>query len=153
MFMNAMNTKNLFSYSILFVFLLLLTPGQAIAQKDITWDELDGLSFEVNEDDEWVAQFGEKITALEGQSVKILGFMMPLEGSLEQKHFILSMLPLDGCQFCAPGTQAEFLEVKVKGDKGIRYTYDPIEIAGTFELIPDAPMGLYFLIKDAKLVK
>ena len=78
--------------------------------------------------------------------------MMPLENTLEQKHFILSMLPLDGCQFCAPGTQAQFLEVKVKGD-GIRYSYDPIEVAGTFELIPEAPMGLYFLIKDAKEVK
>lgn len=125
---------------------------QAYAQQELLWDELDNLDYVVN-DGEWLIEFGDFVKGLEGKEVKITGFMMPLESSLEQTHFILSMLPLDGCQFCAPGTQAQFLEVKVKGDKGIRYTYDPIEIAGTFELIPDAPMGVYFLIKDAKEVQ
>jgi len=139
-------------YSILFVFLFFGLSNQAFAQEELLWDTLADLSFEVNDEGDWVTEFGETVKGLEGKSVKIIGFMMPLENTLEQKHFILSMLPLDGCQFCAPGTQAQFLEVKVKGD-GIRYSYDPIEVAGTFELIPEAPMGLYFLIKDAKEVK
>ena len=129
-----------------------IMPGAALAQQELDWDTLADLDFVVN-DGVWSVEFGKTVQSLEGKSVKILGFMMPLEGSLEQKHFILSMLPLDGCQFCAPGTQAQFLEVKVEEGKGIRYTYDPIEIAGTFELIPDAPMGVYFLVKEAKLVE
>ncbi|MBX2822714.1 MAG: DUF3299 domain-containing protein [Rhodothermaceae bacterium] len=140
------------TYIFLIVFLFLGVSSPASAQEHLDWDTLADLSFEVNDDGDWVTEFGETVKGLEGKHVKILGFMMPLENTLEQKHFILSMLPLDGCEFCAPGTQAQFLEVKVKGD-GIRYTYDPIEVAGTFELIPDAPMGLYFLIKDAKEVK
>ena len=139
-------------YSILFVLLFFGLSNQAFAQEELLWDTLADLSFEVNDEGDWVTEFGDTVKGLEGKSVKIIGFMMPLENTLEQKHFILSMLPLDGCQFCAPGTQAQFLEVKVKGD-GIRYSYDPIEVAGTFELIPEAPMGLYFLIKDAKEVK
>ena len=140
------------TFSILFVLLFFGFSSQAFAQEELLWDTLADLSFEVNDEGDWVTEFGDTVKGLEGKSVKIIGFMMPLENTLEQKHFILSMLPLDGCQFCAPGTQAQFLEVKVKGD-GIRYSYDPIEVAGTFELIPDAPMGLYFLIKDAKEVK
>ena len=146
-----MKIRNLLSYCVLFSVLLCLLPGIAFAQKELTWDELEDLDYVVN-DGIWSVEFGENVKKLEGESVKIMGFMMPLEGSLEQSHFILSMLPLDGCQFCAPGTQAQFLEVKVEEGKGIRYTYDPIEIAGTFELIPDAPMGVYFLVKDAKQV-
>ena len=95
---------------------------------------------------------GQLIEQLEGKSIKISGFMMPLDSAVEQSHFILSMLPLEGCQFCAPGTQAQFIEVKVSEGEGIRYTYSPIEVSGTLELLPDAPMGLYFLIKDAKEV-
>ena len=130
---------------------LVVFPQKTFAQEELLWDTLADLEFVVN-DGEWSVEFGETVKQLEGKSVRIIGFMMPLESSLEQKHFILSMLPLDGCQFCAPGTQAQFLEVKVEGE-GIRYSYDPIEVAGTFELIPDAPMGVYFLVKDAKEVK
>ena len=148
-----MKIKHVLLSNLLLAVLFCSLPNQAFAQKDIDWDTLADLNFVVN-DGVWSVEFGETVKNLEGKSVKIMGFMMPLENSLEQKHFILSMLPLDGCQFCAPGTQAQFLEVKVEdGKKGIKYTYEPIEIAGTFELIPDAPMGVYFLIKEAKEVK
>ena len=143
-----MKLGHLITYSFLFAILAIGVPKQAFAQEELLWDELDNLTY-VENNGEWSIEFGEAVKNLEGKSVRIYGFMMPLESTLEQKHFILSMLPLDGCQFCAPGTQAQFIEIKVKGD-GIRYTFDPIEIAGTFELIPDAPMGVYFLIKDAK---
>lgn len=147
-----MKTRFLLTAGLLLMVLMVAFPTKTFAQEELIWDTLADLEFVVN-DGEWSVEFGDNVRQLEGKSVKIIGFMMPLESSLEQKHFILSMLPLDGCQFCAPGTQAEFLEVKVKEGKGIKYTYDPIEVAGTFELIPDAPMGVYFLIKDAKEVK
>ena len=147
-----MKTRYILTVSLLLMVFMVAIPRNTYAQEELLWDTLDDLDFVVNEG-EWSVEFGETVKQLEGKSVKIIGFMMPLESSLEQNHFILSMLPLDGCQFCAPGTQAQFLEVKVAEGKGIRYTYDPIEVAGTFELIPDAPMGVYFLIKDAKEVQ
>ena len=147
-----MKTSYILTCSLLLVAALFsFSPKQVFAQQEVTWDELADLSYVVN-DDVWSIEFGERVKSLEGKSIRIFGFMMPLEGSLKQKHFILSMLPLDGCQFCAPGTETQFIEVKVDGE-GISYTYNAIEIAGTFELIPDAPMGVYFLIKDAKEVK
>ena len=148
----TMKTGNIVACWTLLIALGAMLPGQVYAQKDLSWDMLDDLEY-VETDGEWGLEFGEDVKKLDGKSVKIMGFMMPLESTLEQSHFILSMLPLDGCQFCAPGTQAQFLEVKVSPGNGIRYTYDAIEIAGILELIPDAPMGVYFLIKDAKEIQ
>lgn len=131
--------------------LLFGMPSAVSAQKVIGWEALEGLDY-VEQDDGWGVDFGEKVEQLAGETIQIYGFMMPLETTMKQSHFILSMLPLDGCQFCAPGTQAQFIEVKVKDGEGIEYTLEPIDIAGTFELQPDAPMGVYFLISDARKV-
>ena len=145
-----MNPRNLIALVVTLVVLCVVFPVQAFAQIDLRWDTLADLDF-VETDGEWNISFGEKVEELEGETVKIYGFMMPLDGSLQQKHFILSMLPIEGCQFCAPGTQAQFIEIKTNED-GIRYTYDSIQLKGTLELIPEAPMGVYFLIKDAELI-
>ncbi len=127
---------------------LLATPYQAVAQQVITWEALADLQIVENKTS-WEMEFGPEVKKLDGKDIQINGFMMPLETTMVQKHFILSMLPLDGCQFCAPGTQSQFIEVKME-DKGIEYTMQPIEVSGTLELLPDAPMGVFFLIKDAK---
>ena len=145
-----MNTKIKIFCCLLLPVLFYALPKHVYAQQELSWDTLADMEYVVN-DGEWSIEFGEQVKNLDGKSVKLLGFMMPLEGSLKQKHFILSMLPLDGCQFCAPGTEAQFVEVKVSEGDGITYTYNPLEISGTFELIPDAPMGVYFLINNAKL--
>ena len=147
-----MNARNLIFFSLWLAVLWSAFPGQIFAQIEVTWDMLEDLDF-VETDGEWNIAFGEKVQELNGKTIKIYGFMMPLDGSLQQKHFILSMLPIEGCQFCAPGTQAQFIEVNASRGEGIRYTYDSIQIQGTFELMPDAPMGVYFLMTDAELVE
>ena len=144
-----MSIKNTVPRLLVFGLLLLAAPFQAVAQEVITWEALADLQIVENKTS-WEMEFGPEVKKLDGKDIQINGFMMPLETTMEQKHFILSMLPLDGCQFCAPGTQSQFIEVKVAGNKGIEYTMQPIEVSGTLELLPEAPMGVYFLIKDAK---
>ncbi len=147
-----MNTGKLLTCGILLAVFFSALPGQIFAQQELSWDALDDLSY-VEKEGKWGIEFGDEVKKLEEKNVKITGFMMPLESSLKQKHFILSMLPLDGCQFCAPGTQAEFIEISTGKNDGVEYTYNAITIEGTFELMPDAPMGVYFLIKNAKQVR
>ena len=147
-----MNTRNKLLTPLMLVTLFLSIPATiASAQEALSWEKLADLDYVESDDGFWEIEFGASVKALAGKSIKMYGFMMPLETSMKQSHFILSMLPLDGCQFCAPGTQAQFVEVKVKGE-GIEYTLEPIEVAGTLELLPDAPMGVYFLINEAKQV-
>ncbi len=145
-------TKKLLTPLMLVALFVGLPATIASAQEALTWDRLADLDYVESDDGFWEIEFGDSVKKLEGKSIKIYGFMMPLESSMKQSHFILSMLPLDGCQFCAPGTQAQFIEVKVGKGEGIEYTLEPIEIAGNFVLQPDAPMGVYFLIDEAKQV-
>ncbi|MEM8488772.1 MAG: DUF3299 domain-containing protein [Bacteroidota bacterium] len=144
-----MSTSNILPRLVLLALVIMLAPSQAIAQKVISWDELADLKIVENKAT-WEMEFGPGVKKLAGKDIQINGFMMPLENTMKQKHFILSMVPLEGCQFCAPGTQSQFIEVKVSKGEGIEYTMQPIEVAGTLELLPDGPMGVFFLIKDAR---
>ncbi|MFK7844800.1 MAG: DUF3299 domain-containing protein [Rhodothermales bacterium] len=144
--------KKIIRHLILAALLTWISTTQVWAQQELSWNTLEDFDYVEKEDGFWGIEFGEAVRKLAGTSIKIYGFMMPLENSMKQSHFILSMMPLDGCQFCAPGTQAQFIEVKVSEGEGIEYTLEPIDISGTFELLPDAPIGVYFLVKDAELV-
>ncbi len=144
-----MSIKNALLRLLLLVLVIVFAPSQATAQQVITWTALEDLQIVENKAS-WEMEFGPEVKKLAGKNIQINGFMMPLENTMEQKHFILSMVPLEGCQFCAPGTQAQFIEVKVAKGKGIEYTMQPIEVSGTLELLPDGPMGVFYLIKDAQ---
>lgn len=146
------SVKKFIKYLVLAVLLACPSTTLVWAQQELSWNTLEDFDYAENQDGSWGIEFGETVRKLAGTSIKIYGFMMPLENTMKQKHFILSMMPLDGCQFCAPGTQAQFIEVKVSEGEGIEYKLEPIDITGTFELLPDAPMGVYFLVKDAELV-
>jgi uncharacterized protein len=98
----------------------------------------------------FTTSYGDAIEALDGQEVKLMGFLFPLEGGIEHARFLLTAWP-PSCPFCLPAGPSQMVEVFCA--EPIAYSEGAIVIAGTFELLHDDPSGLYYRLHDARLVE
>lgn len=94
--------------------------------------------------------FPAAVVALNHKTQRIQGFMMPLDSSEKQKHFLLSAVPLS-CSFCVPGGPESMVEVKTKTP--VKYSLEPVTVEGKFAVLNDDSHGLYYRITDAVGVK
>ena len=91
-------------------------------------------------------QFPARVRALNQRTVKIQGFMMPLEPGDKQKHFLLSAVPTS-CAFCVPAGPEGLVEVKTRTP--VRYSIDPVVVEGQLAVLDNDPYGVFYRIVDA----
>lgn len=127
---------------------LFMLPATAFAQTSVSWDTLAKVKLK-KEESKFIPEFSADIAGLQGQQVKLQGFMLPLDQAAKQQHFILSANPVANCFFCMPGGPESLIEVRT--DKPVEFSYDPITIAGRLELLTDDPMGMYYRITEAEV--
>ncbi len=134
---------------LLFVLAFVLMTTPAVAQENISWDVLAQVKLVKTDAGKYVPEFQEPVQALSTQQVALKGFMLPLDQSPKQQHFILSANPVANCFYCLPGGPESLIEVKL--DEAVDFSYDPITISGTLELLADDPMGMYYRLNNAKV--
>jgi len=93
------------------------------------------------------AEYPPEVKALVGKEITISGFMLPLESTESFKHFILSKRT-PTCPFCPPGEPNEIIDVWM--DKAVKWDEDTIKVSGTFELMNNTELGLFFKLTKAK---
>jgi hypothetical protein len=93
-------------------------------------------------------EFTPQIIALDQRDVKLQGFMMPIVAGETHDHFLLTMRPAD-CPFCL-SVGPEYI-VEVRAAKPLKYTFEPIVLAGKFAVLADDPFGLYYRLTLAQL--
>lgn len=91
-------------------------------------------------------QFGDGIQALDGKEIRLRGYVTPLQLGTSQKHFLLSTKP-PGCAFCIPAGPDETVEVFCKTP--IKYSLEPVTVAGKFAVLANDPGGLFYRMADA----
>jgi uncharacterized protein len=96
-----------------------------------------------------VPQFSRDILALDQKDVRVYGFMIPLEMTDQQKHFLLSAVP-PHCPFCLPAGPDAIVEVQAK--KPLAYGFEPIVVAGRFAVLKDDSAGVLYRMTDAEFV-
>ena len=120
----------------------------------VSWDVLDKLDVRTEVLGPLRATFhteySAEIDALDGQDVKLMGFLFPLEGKLEHERFLLTAWP-PSCPFCLPAGPTQMVEVFCA--EPIAFTEGAILVGGRFELLHDDPSGLYYRLHDATLVE
>ncbi|MCM5679671.1 DUF3299 domain-containing protein [Schlegelella sp. S2-27] len=89
--------------------------------------------------------FPDGVRALNKRTVKIQGFMMPLEPGDKQKHFLLSAVPTS-CAFCVPAGPEGLVEVKTRTP--VRYSIDPVVVEGQLAVLDNDPYGIFYRIVD-----
>jgi uncharacterized protein len=90
--------------------------------------------------------FPAPVQALNDKTVRVQGFMMPLEPGDKQKHFLLSSVPTT-CGFCVPAGPEGLIEVRSKTP--VRYTLEPVTVEGKLAVLDKDPYGLFYRVSDA----
>lgn len=116
---------------------------QALAQLDVSYKAISPSQTEMTMD------VAPQVRALDGQEVKLAGFIYPLEGGETHKRFLLSAYP-PSCPFCLPGGPAELVEVECADP--VKFSYDPITLSGRFSVLKDDPGGLLYRLSEARAV-
>ena len=113
-------------------------PWESLLEAEVTFDEFTLLS-----------TFPEEVSERAGETVKIAGFMMPLETEQKQNWFLLTSNP-PHCFFHIPGGVAGAIEVF--SEEGIEVSWEPVVLEGRFEPLAKSESAVYQL-HDARLVK
>ncbi|MCB0636922.1 MAG: hypothetical protein KDC54_09915, partial [Lewinella sp.] len=103
------------------------------------YDEL--LGFKVD-----VPVFSDEVKQLEGETVTVKGYIIPVEGYKSHTEFILSAFPYNMCFFCGgagPETVMEVFSVEP-----IEYQAEPVTIRGRLELNDSDINRLMYILRD-----
>jgi uncharacterized protein len=111
----------------------------------VAWSTLTDVTTRV-EKKRIVPVYPEPVTALNQKTLRLQGFMMPLEPGENQRHFLLASVPLT-CSFCTPGGPESMVEVRTKTP--VKYRLEPVVVEGTFHVLQNDPYGLYYRITNA----
>lgn len=133
---------------ILFISAILIgfLPAESDTVSKVSWKTLSKVNW-VLKDGDYHIQFSDEVEKLHGQTIEIAGFMFPLKSGSGEEEFLLSANPISGCFYCAPGSSESF--IMIYPDQKIDFTFDPIALEGTFELVRDDFYGIVYQLKDA----
>lgn len=94
---------------------------------------------------EWSAQ----VKTLRNRTVRVNGYMMPLQNGEKQQHFVLMAYP-PSCPFCLTAGPTKLMEVKARGP--VKFTYDPVLLEGKLVLLDRDESGLFYRLEGARPV-
>lgn len=84
-----------------------------------------------------------------GQSVRLVGYMLPMQMSTTQTRFILSANP-PVCFFHMPGGPATVVDVHTQ--RAMEMTWEPVVVEGTLQAETQTDDGLLYRLTDARVV-
>ena len=96
-------------------------------------------------------EFSNALKKWDGETVKMSGYMFPLDQTNEQSQFLFGPFPLS-CPYHYHAPHS--LTIEVHADKPIDFSYEPITVEGTLELVyEDFEYNTFYRLKKAKLIK
>jgi len=134
-------------------FILCLSPN--LTAQENAWMTLSKVSFQ-KEYDELLGfkvdkpVFSESLKKLDGKTIRIKGYIVPVEGYKNHTEFILSAFPYNMCFFCGGAGPETVMEVKTKSP--VQYTAEPIILSGRLILNSEDVNRLMYALEDAELV-
>lgn len=115
---------------------------------DINARDADGMDLVYQKPD-----FPKDVKALDKTKIRIKGYMFPLDADERQSEFLFGPFPLN-CPFQYHVTPALVIETHTAKDFPIKFSYDPMTIEGTLELVPeDKDLSTFYRLRDVKLIK
>nr|WP_316639357.1 DUF3299 domain-containing protein [uncultured Roseateles sp.] len=124
------------------------SPFKPLQEREgiISWQLLSSVTTRA-EKNKLIPEFPKPLQALNNQTVKIQGFMLPLEPGDKQRHFLLSSVPTS-CSFCVPAGPEGLVEVKTKN--AVKYTLEPVVVEGRMAVLNADPYGMFYRVTEAQ---
>jgi len=119
----------------------------------ISWDLLGDVEEEVEVIDGMSHMrpiFPEGVKELDGQTVRIKGFIYPMQNQERMEEFLFTALP-PSCPYCLPAGAGYIIETKAKDP--IRFSWDAMLLEGELKVMEDDPYGLFYRLNNARPVR
>jgi len=88
-----------------------------------------------------------EVRALDGKTVTVRGFVLPMDGSDRTQHFLISRnTPV--CMYCPPGQPNEVVEVY--SSRPLAWTNKVVAVTGKLSLVNDQEQAIFFKIENAE---
>jgi len=128
-----------------------LSAFAPLPQRDdvVAWSTLARVSQRV-ERSRMVPVYSPDILALNQRTVRLQGFMAPLDPGERQSTFLLSSVPLT-CPFCSPGGAESIVQVIARSP--IRYTMEGLVVEGRFHVLQQDALGFFYRLTAAVAVR
>jgi uncharacterized protein len=97
-----------------------------------------------------VTTYSPDVLKLNASTVKVQGYMTPLEPGTQHRHFLLLSVP-PTCPFCVPGGAESMIEVRTA--EPVKYSQNAVVLQGRFQVLEQDPQGLYYRMTGARVVK
>lgn len=137
---------------IFFVGAVLLTPvmGQGIDM----WTKLSKVTFKSSFDPELMMEtstvsLSESVENMNGETIEIEGFMIPLSGQVSQSHFMFSRFPQSTCFFCGKAGPESAMQVFMKNGKKVKIAERKIKVQGRLLINPKDANSLLYTLDNA----
>ncbi len=129
--------------------LLFLWTASVSAQNILPWSSLADVRFADSPlyKKGGTPTFGEKVKSLEGQTVILQGYMLPL--TVDNKLFILSRYSYTECYFCGMAGKETVVELKMLDQKWKFDLDEPVKVQGKLRL-SYAPDGMAYILEEVR---
>lgn len=91
--------------------------------------------------------FSPQVEALRGRTIKVSGYMMPLQNGAAQTHFVLLAYPPD-CPFHLNPAPMQFIEVQTA--RPVKVTAGVTTVEGPLELLGQDEGGVFYRISNGR---
>lgn len=116
----------------------------------VSWKLLSSVQSDIQRSGAVVPRFPAAVRALDRKTIRVQGFMMPLEPGARQRHFLLSAVPTT-CAFCVPAGPEGLVEVRAR--QSVDYGVEAVVLEGRLAVLDADPYGVYYRLVDARAVK
>lgn len=116
----------------------------------LVWPTLYDIKYEKSGDNLGEFQkplFTQAVQRLNGKTVTLPGYLVPFDGGMTSRRFMLSSLPLNACFFCGVGGPETVVEVI--SSKEVRYTDKPVQVSGILRINDSDPDKMIYTLEEA----
>lgn len=93
-------------------------------------------------------QMTREVKVLDGKTITMRGFVLPMDGSDRTQHFLLTRnTPV--CMYCPPGGPNEVVEVR--SSRPIAWTDKIVSVTGKLNLVNDQERAIFFKVENAEV--
>lgn len=135
-----------------FIFLLFILSGHTLYAQHNYWDDLAKVTIQEKTDENGFPVeypvFSDDLMKMNGHSIELQGYMVPLDEMRGHHYFVLSALPFNMCFFCGAAGPETVIEVYTKDD--VSFTSEKIKMKGELYINEDDPRHLMYMLKQAE---
>jgi len=93
------------------------------------------------------------VEAMDGKELEIRGYMIALDVTAKQSHFMFSRYPQNMCFFCGAAGPESAMQVFMKDSKKIEHTTNKVVLKGILNIQKGDPSGLIYTLTEGELIE